>query len=81
MQTKTTTLDELLAQSRFRRSLPDPAVRRLLRERAGLSQDEVASVLGVSRPAVTRWETGKRTPRGLMLTQYVELLDRLAAAR
>jgi len=81
MQTRTTSLDELLAHSRFRRTLPDPALRRLLRERAGLSQDDVASVLGVSRPAITRWETGKRTPRGPLLTQYVELLDRLAAER
>jgi transcriptional regulator with XRE-family HTH domain len=53
----------------------------MLRERAGLSQEAIAGVLGISRPAVTRWESGARTPRGAALVQYVELLNRLAAER
>jgi DNA-binding transcriptional regulator YiaG len=44
-----------------------------------LSQAEVAHVLGVSRQAVARWETGERRPSGKNLATYVALLDRLAA--
>ncbi len=32
----------------------------MLREKAGLTQDYVAKVLGISRPAVTSIETGRR---------------------
>ncbi len=74
-------LDALLSKSRRSRDLPPPALRRLLRQRAGLSQEAVAGVLGISRPALTRWELGQRTPRGATLEAYIELLDRLAAER
>jgi len=74
-------LDSLLARGRTRRRLPEPAVRRLLRERARLSQGDLAEVMGVDRATVSRWETGVRTPAGNTLTTYVELLDRLAAER
>ena len=73
-------LDAALTHAR-RRRLPDPGIRRLLREQAGLSQDELAEVLGVSRPAVTRWELGKRTPRGDLAERYAAALDRLAGVR
>ena len=33
-----------------------------LRRRAGLSQDQLAELLGVSRQAVSRWENGSATP-------------------
>ena len=56
-------------------------MRRFLRERAGLSQLELADVVGVTPPAVSRWETGSRTPRGAVLVSYVAALDRLAAER
>ena len=36
---------------------------RELRERRDLSQDEVAKILGVSRTAVVKWETGVNRPR------------------
>lgn len=53
----------------------------MLRERAGLTQAELAEVLGnVSRPSVSRWESGCRRPRGQLLEQYLALLDQLAAA-
>jgi DNA-binding transcriptional regulator YiaG len=74
----TTAFDDLLAAGRTRRRLPEPAVRRFLRERAGLSQAAVATYLEVTRPAVTLWEAGKRTPRGPKLAAYNDLLDRLA---
>ena len=73
-----TTTDDLIAAVRSRRSLPDPAVRRLLRERAGLSQAEVAKAIGVRSATVSRWEAGLRTPRGAHVAAYVVLLDRLA---
>jgi transcriptional regulator with XRE-family HTH domain len=74
-------LEELLRDARARRSLPDPAVRRLLRERAGLTQDQLANVLGVGRVAVTRYESGLRTPRGDTCVKYALLLERLAKER
>ena len=61
-----------------RRRLPDPAIRRLLRERAGLSQRELAEALGVSRPTVTRWELGQRVPQGDLAERYAAALERLA---
>jgi DNA-binding transcriptional regulator YiaG len=74
------TIDELLATSRTRRRLPEPAVRRLLRERAQLTQGEIAAVAGVDRASVSRWESGAREPRGETLATYISILDRLAAA-
>ena len=71
-------LDQLLAEARIRKSLPDPQIRRLLRERAGLTQDEVAQALGVNRVAVTRYEGGTRSPRGHLRTEYARLLEQLA---
>jgi transcriptional regulator with XRE-family HTH domain len=73
-------LDTLLAKSRTRLRLPEPAIRRLLRERARLSQADVAAVVGVDRASVARWELGSREPRGDLLDAYVEILDRLATA-
>lgn len=32
----------------------------------------------MSRPAVTRWELGQRTPRGDLAERYAAALDRLA---
>jgi transcriptional regulator with XRE-family HTH domain len=72
-------LEKLLADARAARSLPDPALRRLLRERAGLTQGQLASAVGVSRPSVTRWESGIRSPRAPARARYVEVLERLAA--
>ena len=36
----------------------------LIRKKAGLSQEEFARRLGVSVPAVQKWEQGRATPRG-----------------
>jgi transcriptional regulator with XRE-family HTH domain len=71
-------VEQLLAEVRLHRRLPDPAVRRLLRLRAGLSQQQMAAVLNVDRSAISRWELGSRNPRGRLLADYVDLLDRLA---
>lgn len=52
----------------------------MLRQRAALTQDEVAAVLGVSRVAVSRYESGERRPSGAVLDKYGELLDVLEAS-
>jgi transcriptional regulator with XRE-family HTH domain len=65
---------EILAS---RRRLPPPPARRDLRERAGLTQAQVASMLQVGRSAVTRWELGTRNPRGELAARYGDLLVRL----
>ena len=44
-----------------------------LRNRAGLSQDELAEKLFVTRQAVSRWENGETTPN----TETLKLLSRL----
>lgn len=61
-----------------RRRLPAPSERRSIRVAAGLSQEEVAALVGVHRESVSRWELGQRSPRGEMLVAYVEVLDELA---
>ena len=70
-------LEQLLAEARLARSLPAPPLRRLVRERAGLSQQQVADAMGVTRPTVTRWENGLRVPRTASRARYAELLERL----
>ena len=72
-------LDRALYKSRARRRLPSPEQRRALRERAGITQADVAKALGVHRITVTRWETGQRVPGNKKIEAYVRLLDRLAA--
>jgi len=57
--------------------LPEPSERRRLREAFGLSQDDIAQELGVSRKTVSTWETGRSNPSGDRLTQYAELLSSL----
>jgi DNA-binding transcriptional regulator YiaG len=70
-------VDDLVATVRIRRRLPEPRIRRLVREAAGISQSELAETLGVSTATVCRWESGKRRPRGAALESYVRLLDEL----
>jgi HTH-type transcriptional regulator/antitoxin MqsA len=71
-------LSQLLSEAKVRQRLPEPQICRLLRVRAGLTQEDVARVLGVNRAALARWELGQRTPRGQLCSDYVRLLERLA---
>jgi len=48
-----------------------------VRQAAGLSQADVAKVLGVTTSAVCRWERGQRTPRADVAAAYARLLRRL----
>jgi DNA-binding transcriptional regulator YiaG len=51
---------------------------RKLREQAGLSQEEIADAIGVTRACVSRWEAGARRPTGDAAQRYAQLLDLLA---
>jgi transcriptional regulator with XRE-family HTH domain len=71
-------LERILKKARERKRLPEPVVRRLLREQAGLTQQQEADIVGCSRVEVTRWESGLRSPGPKFLRAYQALLDRLA---
>jgi transcriptional regulator with XRE-family HTH domain len=68
---------DLVTKVRARRRLPPARERRLRRLRSGLSELDVAKVVGVDRSTISRWESGQREPRGEMLTNYVNFLDAL----
>ena len=71
-------LNRAIQERRRREALPDPAMRRVLREHAGVSQEILADAIGVSRPSVSRYESGSSTPRGSVLHRYLNVLDLLA---
>ena len=74
-----TEMDRVLARGRARRAWrAEPAgVARFTRERAGLTQREMAALLGVDRSAVSRWEAGVRAPRAAVLERYLQVLERV----
>lgn len=59
------------------RLLPPPEMRRALRRAAGLSQLDVAELIGVSRAAVSRWESGARRPQRSNRIRYHSVLAEL----
>ena len=63
----------------MKRNFPPPDTRRHLRLRAGLTQQELAEVLGINRATVARYELGQRKPTGALLARYAKLLDDLMA--
>lgn len=42
--------------------LPEPAVCRVIRRTAGMSQWRAAEILGVRQAVISRWESGRNTP-------------------
>ena len=46
-----------------------------LRERAGLTQAQLAEKIGASQSAVALWETGARMPRSNKLQKLAEVLE------
>ncbi|CAL9536877.1 helix-turn-helix domain-containing protein [Streptomyces sp. enrichment culture] len=58
--------------------LPPPKERRRLRERASLTQGQLAARVGVTKETVRAWETGRTTPRGRKREAYAKLLASLA---
>jgi transcriptional regulator with XRE-family HTH domain len=51
---------------------------RAIRQAAGLSLSEVAREVCCSVSAVSRWESGQRTPRGEAAERWAVLLRRLS---
>ena len=47
---------------------------RRLREEKGLTQEQLANILGVNRTTVTLWEAGINKPRADMLIKLSEIL-------
>lgn len=79
--TATHVADQIRERLRVHSGLPSPAERRRLREASGLTQQEIADIVGVTRGAISHWELGVRsTPRGHLLDRYVEALRALAEA-
>jgi transcriptional regulator with XRE-family HTH domain len=76
-----TLLREHLELARLRRALPNPSDRRLLRRRLGLSQQQLADVLGVDRVTVSRYESGERSPADRLLRDYLRVLGVLEGAQ
>ena len=72
---------EVIARAHARQRLrAAPATARMVREQTGLTQRDVANVLGVSQATVARWEGGSRTPRGALALSYFALLRRASGA-
>ena len=72
------TANDLPALSRTRH-LVDAGELRRVRERAALTQGEIAEVCGVSKSAVCRWESGEILPRSAnarSLTDIIAVLER-----
>ena len=44
------------------------------REKSGLTQQELATALGVDQSTVCLWETGKTQPRAKLLPQVADIL-------
>ena len=70
-------MSALLEEVRSRRRLPPPALRKAIREAAGVSQRRVAEDLGVDRVTVARWESGSRNPQSRFVEPYLTLLEGL----
>lgn len=49
---------------------------RMAREAKGLNQDELAELMKVEPPTVSRWESGEIRPRPKRLVKLAEILDR-----
>jgi transcriptional regulator with XRE-family HTH domain len=69
-----TTLAEIKVRVQARQDLPPPAMRKALREAAGVSLRDAAAAAGVSYEALRLWEMGAAFPTPRNLVAYVELL-------
>jgi DNA-binding XRE family transcriptional regulator len=47
---------------------------KVMRERASLTQVELAKMLGVGQSTIAMWETGESAPRAALLPKIAELL-------
>lgn len=68
--------DEALTVARVRALLRSGRAR-TIRERARLSQAEVARAVGTDGPQISRWEAGKAAPQREAALRLAKLLDGL----
>ncbi|MEU6299780.1 helix-turn-helix transcriptional regulator [Streptomyces erythrochromogenes] len=73
-QARLSAVEDLLQEAVW---LPAVNDRGELRRAAGLTQQQVASAVGVGRVQVARWETGVAEPRGIRRQAYSHLLRSL----
>jgi DNA-binding XRE family transcriptional regulator len=71
-------VNALTAEVLATRRLPPPALRKAIRQGAGVSQARMAKELGVHRMTILRWECS-REPRGDLRRRYTALLEELRA--
>lgn len=57
--------------------LPPLEICRMLRLEAGLTMEDMAGLVGVTRQTVFLWETGRADPRGSNRLAYVRVLKEL----
>jgi transcriptional regulator with XRE-family HTH domain len=67
----------LMSDVRATRRLPSPAVARMIRESAGVSQSRLAEEVGVHRVTLSRWECGHALPRGTARAKYAQIIAEL----
>ncbi len=67
----------VLARKQTARYAIRTGLARELRERAGLSQIEIARALGTDVSSVCKWETDKRKPTGVAGVAYLEFVATL----
>ena len=48
---------------------------KIIRKQKGLSQSELANILGVSQNTVSQWESGDRSPSISILKQLTTILE------
>jgi DNA-binding transcriptional regulator YiaG len=77
-----------VAESELRRARLTPEAIRRLRTRLGVTQAQLAALLGVTGPAIAQWESGSSKPRGRNQAALVALrklgrrqVSRMLAAR
>lgn len=69
--------ERILERIRMRPALPPPPRRIEIRKKAGLTQEDLGEVLGVSAMSIHYWETGKRLPKPEHAEAYLEVLEAL----
>lgn len=78
MSTNAGMTNEALALATLRRMLRSGEAKRI-REKAELTQSEIARTLGTTSGAVCHWEALARVPRGELALAYLDLLLKLEA--
>ena len=52
-----------------------PAVVKLVREKLGMSQEDLARALNISFASINRWENGKNRPNKLALSVFLDFCE------